>query len=176
MRRQPRSEGNPILYRPGAHAYPFIMSLNAWRTVRAQPAAPTIVIAAIWACVAAPVLAAPNVEPDVPPTGASLFDRLFSEVVDGRARYRIPFPFEDLTREIARHLGSPSGEAGGDIARVLIPMGRSLQRDAAKPHYFEYPRAVAAVVGTVPESDESSRPQLLDRLFWAIRRRPRCSR
>ena len=81
----------------------------------------------------------------------------------GPARYRIPFPFEDLTREIADRLGSPNGEAGG-IAKVLIPMGRSLQRDAAKPHYFEYPRAVAAVVGTVPESDESSRAQLRDQL------------
>ncbi len=49
------------------------------------------------------------------------------KVVSGRARYRIPFPFEDLTREIARHLGFPNGEAGGDIAKVLIPMGRSLQ-------------------------------------------------
>ncbi len=137
-----------------------IWDVSVYRTI-----APTIVAAAIWACVAAPALAAPNVEPDVPPTGASLFDRLFSEVVEGRARYRIPFPFEDLTREIARHLSTPNGEAGGGVAKVLIPMGRSLQRDAAKPHFFEYPRAVAAVVGTVPETDGWSRPQLRDRLF-----------
>ena len=140
------------------------MSMNPWRAVRGRRAGAAIVFAAALAGVTAPVPAAQSVEPDVPPTGASLFDQLFSQVVDGRAHYRIPFPFEELTREIAGHLDSPDGAAGG-IAKVLIPVGRSLQRDAARPHYFEYPRAVAAVVGTVPESDGSSRPQLRDRLF-----------
>lgn len=136
------------------------MSLNAWHMLRLST-----VVSLIWVGVAASALGGSNVQPDLPPTGASLFDRLFSEVIDGRARYRIPFPFEDLTREIAGHLGYPDGEAGSHIAKVLIPMGRSLQRDAAKPHYFEYPRAVVAVVGTVAQSDGLSRPQLRDRLF-----------
>ncbi|MCZ6830497.1 MAG: hypothetical protein O7F73_13095 [Gammaproteobacteria bacterium] len=94
-----------------------------------------------------------------------MFDRLFLKVVDGRSRYQIPFPFEDLTRNIAGYLDSANGEADGSIAKVLIPMGRSLQRDAAKPHYFEYPRAIVAVVGTVPANNGRSGLQLRDRLF-----------
>ncbi|MCZ6470406.1 MAG: hypothetical protein O6649_03490, partial [Gammaproteobacteria bacterium] len=114
-----------------------------------------------------PVLAAPDVAPDLPPTGASLFDQLYLEVIDGRSRYQIPFPFEDLTRDIAGQLNSDNSRADGNIAKLLIPMGRSLQRDTAKPHYFEYPRAIVAVVGTVPANDGRSGPQFSDRLFLA---------
>jgi hypothetical protein len=33
------------------------------------------------------------------------------------------------------------------LEQVLIPIGRSLQRNAANPHFFNYPRVVLAVVG-----------------------------
>jgi hypothetical protein len=69
--------------------------------------------------------------PDVPPVGKSLFDRL----VPGTP----PFPFTSLLNEI-------ESRVGGSVRyrRVLIPLGRSLQRSAAAPEFFTYPRAVAA--------------------------------
>jgi hypothetical protein len=36
---------------------------------------------------------------------------------------------------------------GKCVKQVLIPLGRSLQRDSAAPDYFGYPRAVVAVDG-----------------------------
>lgn len=69
--------------------------------------------------------------PDLPPAGASLFD----ETVKGQ----VPFPFSALVSQIQNSLG-PSVP----LRRVLIPLGRSLQRSAAAPDFFEFPRAVAA--------------------------------
>ncbi len=124
-----KPEEIPIMYRPGAHAYTLFMWLNTWPITLTRSTVTAIVIALTWASVSLPVGAASHVTPDLPPTGASLFDRLFLKVVDGRSRYQIPFPFEDLTRNIAGYLDSANGEADGSIAKLLIPMGRSLQRD-----------------------------------------------
>ncbi len=69
--------------------------------------------------------------PDTPPVGQSLFD-----AVAGRP---VPFPFPVLLKHIESRIG-------GNVRyrRVLIPLGRSLQRTAASPDFFEYPRAVVA--------------------------------
>ena len=67
--------------------------------------------------------------PSLPPAGRSLFDHLF-------ARDGVPFPFAELLARIEKR--SP-------LKKVLIPLGRSLQRNAADPEFFRYPRAVAAV-------------------------------
>lgn len=69
--------------------------------------------------------------PNLPPTGRSLFDHLF-------AREGVPFPFQSLLARI---------EERSSLKKVLIPLGRSLQRNAADPEFFRYPRAVAAVDG-----------------------------
>ena len=79
--------------------------------------------------------------PDVPPIGRSLFDHLFTERIDGVAEYHIPFPFEELTAKIEVYLRATSTRS---LQKVLIPLGRSLQRNAASPHFFKSPRAVVA--------------------------------
>ena len=74
--------------------------------------------------------------PSQPELGRSLFDTLFARD-DG---HQVPFPFEALVANIQDHL-----ETETQPARVLIPLGRSLQREAAAPRYFEFPRVVVAI-------------------------------
>lgn len=82
--------------------------------------------------------------PNLPPAGRSLFDHLF-------ARDGVPFPFSSLLARI---------EERASLKKVLIPLGRSLQRNAADPEFFRYPRAVAAV-----DSDGFGVLALRDRLY-----------
>src|SRR5262249_2549459 len=49
------------------------------------------------------------------------------------------------------------------LKRVLIPRGRSLQRDAARPDYFKFPRAVMGVDGE--PAPEHAALLLKDRLY-----------
>jgi hypothetical protein len=77
---------------------------------------------------------------NLPPAGRSLFDHLF-------AREGVPFPFTQLLGRIEERAGA------GSLKKVLIPLGRSLQRNAADPEFFRYPRAVAAVDGDGPFKD-----------------------
>ncbi len=74
--------------------------------------------------------------PTLPPAGRSLFDFV---AADG-----IPFPFEALVRKIEARAGCTDGTC---VTPVLIPLGRSLQRTAAAPDFFAYPRAIVAVTG-----------------------------
>ena len=83
--------------------------------------------------------------PDLPPAGQSLFDSLTADP--------LPFPFPRLLEQIAARADSTVR-----YRRVLIPLGRSLQRSAGAPDFFQYPRAVAAF-------DDSSSPLIKDRLF-----------
>ncbi len=75
----------------------------------------------------------------LPPAGGSLFDALFAEPRAGGSGHRLPFPFEALLARVDAQL------AGGPLRRVLIPLGRSLQRTAAGPEAFGFPRYLAAV-------------------------------
>jgi hypothetical protein len=83
--------------------------------------------------------------PDLPPAGQSLFDALTTDP--------LPFPFPKLLAGIVARIGAPVR-----YRRVLIPLGRSLQRSAGAPDFFRYPRAIAAF-------DDSSSPLIKDRLF-----------
>jgi len=96
---------------------------------------------------------------DIPPVGRSLFDHLMAIERGGAAVYDVPYPFTALVDRISREL---DGQSGAPIKRVLIPLGRSLQRSAAAPHYFTFPRVVAAV-DTEPAA--SSPFYLKDRLY-----------
>ena len=78
---------------------------------------------------------------DQPPTGRSLFDYLVTEEQSGKTRYIVPFPFSDLVRKIEQQVGTGDSQ----LPRVLIPLNRSLQRNAAKLDFFKYPRAVMGV-------------------------------
>lgn len=118
---------------------------------------PTWIAAATWAVDPA------RPGPDRPASGASLFELLIRNEAD---RIDIPFPFERL---IAR-LESAAGCRRDDpcTRAVLIPMGRSLQRSAAAPHYFAHPRAVVAFVG-----DGGSSVQVRDRLYLGYQEQSR---
>ena len=111
-----------------------------------------LVLAALAATAAGPGAPAPwAVDPedpgeDLPPAGRSLFDSLVTVQRGGERVYDVPFPFANLVRAVA------------DLApseRVLIPLGRSLQRNAAAPRFFHAPRAILAVTG---DSSRQSRP------------------
>jgi hypothetical protein len=100
---------------------------------------------------------------NAPPVGRSLFDRVFSATADRRPVYRIPYPFPALLAYLDEHVGrEPTGASR--LKKTLIPLGRSLQRDAAAPDYFRYPRVVVAV-DTEPDAQAPHALVLRDRLF-----------
>lgn len=101
--------------------------------------------------------------PDAPQVGRSLFDYVVTERQGGRLVYKVPFPFTALVERIERELGSD--DRGSPLKRVLVPLNRSLQRHAAKPDYFAYPRAVVGVDSEPPMRAGSSGMFLKDRLF-----------
>ncbi|HEV3459830.1 MAG TPA: hypothetical protein VHG32_25065 [Thermoanaerobaculia bacterium] len=105
--------------------------------------------------------------PNLPPAGRSLFDQLTSEPAPagGGSSTRVPFPFATLVQRIEERLGpDPAGLA--PLRRVLIPFSRSLQRNAAGPDFFTYPRAVLAVDSERdPARGTAAGPLLEDRLF-----------
>ena len=76
-----------------------------------------------------------------PPAGDSLFDRLMAD--DAGANHEIPFPFPRLLASLQSRLGYSSDE--DVLAKILIPRGRSLHREAARPDYYKYPRVVIAL-------------------------------
>jgi hypothetical protein len=94
-----------------------------------------------------------GVESDLPPVGRSLFDRLIAR---GNG-YEVPFPFEVLLNRVREAAGSNA------VRALLIPRGRSLQRHAAAPDFFRFPRAVVAVDRHDPDAKVTL--NLKDRLF-----------
>ncbi len=94
----------------------------------------------------------------------SLFDLLFGQRENGAITYDIPFPFTALTQRIAAHLAVDEGKPSS-LLQVLIPLGRSLQRDAAEPEYFRYPRVIVAVDGKPAMSPDRTGLLLKDRLY-----------
>jgi hypothetical protein len=93
----------------------------------------------------------------LPQAGRSLFDHVFA--ADGR--HDLPFPFARLVRKLEARVGADAlGRPG--VKRVLIPLGRSLQRTAGAEDFFRFPRAVVAVDGEPRSAEE---PLLKDRLY-----------
>jgi hypothetical protein len=107
--------------------------------------------------------------PDEPPVGRSLFDDVLAPANDasGTRAVTVPFPFEKLTALIASRLGPAEDPP---LAQVLIPIGRSLQRDANVPDFFASPRVVAAVHRDTGASGEGVL-FLKDRLFLGYQAR-----
>jgi hypothetical protein len=98
--------------------------------------------------------------PDLPPRGRSLFDFLVAEKRGGNVVQVVPFPFASLLRKVEKAMRH-DGATG--LQSVLIPLGRSLQRTAAAPDFFAYPRAVVAADG---EPRDSAGLFLKDRLYF----------
>ncbi|MGB4062803.1 MAG: hypothetical protein WBK19_03140 [Azonexus sp.] len=99
---------------------------------------------------------------DLPPIGRSLFDQLFAVARNGQAAIELPFPLTALLARLDAQLVPDPGSALPPAKRVLIPLGRSLQRTAAAPDYFAYPRVVVAVDS---ENGPNSKLFLKDRLY-----------
>lgn len=92
--------------------------------------------------------------PQHPAVGRSLFDELFATP----SGYDIPFPFERIIEALDARL------APATVRTALIPLGRSLQRYAADPDYFDSPRLVVAVDADTADTRLDA-PRLKDRLF-----------
>jgi hypothetical protein len=121
--------------------------------------------------IVAPTLAvdAADPGPNLPPVGRSLFDFLtIDRTGAGAAVQRVPFPFTALIARLEAEL-----QQGRDppLKRVLIPLGRSLQRNAANPDFFAFPRAVVAVDGPPPLTPGASGMLLQDRLYIGYQER-----
>ena len=94
---------------------------------------------------------------NLPSAGRSLFDELVGR---GRPdRWNIPFPFSKLIASLSQAGGCQSK----CVQTVMIPLGRSLQRTAAAPEFFKYPRIVAAF--TADTAIAGNFPLLKDRLY-----------
>ncbi len=111
---------------------------------------------------AEPLTSFENRGPDLPPAGRSLFDHVVAVERDDGWELDVPFPFEALVARIGSFLGPAHREP---VKRVLHPIGRSLHRNAAAPHYFRYPRAVGAVDTEPAIVFGQSGAMLKDRLY-----------
>ncbi len=86
-----------------------------------------------------------------PVTGRSFFDKIFIE----NGQYQVPYPFSKVLERLSDYTGQKiNSPDGAGIKVTLIPMGRSLQRNAALDdegklisidHFFRYPRVVVAI-------------------------------
>lgn len=91
--------------------------------------------------------------PDLPPVGRSRFDHLIGDAP-------VPYPFSRLVKKINAQM-QPDRSGLPPLKITLIPLGRSLQRNAGAPDFFRFPRVVAAADGdTIPGV-----APLKDRLF-----------
>lgn len=119
---------------------------------------PEIPVAGIWAV-------DPNMPgPDLPTLGGSAFDAVFSREGPSGPVYDVPFPFSRLLQKL-EHAAGGNAAARSPLDATLIPLGRSLQREAAAPDYFESPRIVVAVTGEPASGNGPLGVRLKDRLF-----------
>jgi hypothetical protein len=99
--------------------------------------------------------------PDVAPVGQSRFDQLFLQP-DGR--YKIPYPFERLIEALENRLDNGDNPA---VRQVLVPIGRSLQRESPAPDYFHFPRNIITLEGEPITVDRQAGQVMEYRLFIA---------
>ena len=126
-----------------------------------------LTVALLWlycqALTAAPqwVAHASETGPDLPGSGASRFDQLFQ---DDAGHYQIPYPFDALLAQLESSVDN--GKHSG-VRQLLIPIGRSLQRNASAPEFFRFPRVVVALQGE-PRAEAGGIAEVLEyRLFIA---------
>jgi len=132
----------------------LVLACGAGASVYA--AAETGSLAPVW--VVTPSAAGNN----LPPSGRSLFDQLFAVSRHGQSSIELPYPFSALLARLDSELAHDPASPLPPAKRVLIPLGRSLQRTAAAPDYFAFPRVVVAVDS---QSGPDSKFFLKDRLY-----------
>ena len=84
---------------------------------------------------------------DAPNKGASYFDLIFRKKINGVWQHQIPFPYTEFVKAIETAAGAPA-------TQVLIPKGRSLQKDAAGDKFLEFPRIVLGMHAPNPSAKE----------------------
>ena len=95
--------------------------------------------------------------------GRSLFDLLTrKQNADGTWIHEVPYPFDKLRQALARTMGVDPDDP--PFTEVLIPIGRSLQRNAAAPNFFASPRIVLAAA-TPSVTGAMALYHIQDRLF-----------
>ena len=105
---------------------------------------------------------------NLPPKERSLFDQL---TLDGGAGQQIPFPFSKLLQSLSKAGGCRLDDGRACFQSVLIPLGRSLQRTAAAPDFFKFPRHVVAFTGE--PSGRENFPLFKDRLYLGYQEKAR---
>ena len=97
---------------------------------------------------------------------------MFSRPAPGGAVYDVPFPFEQLLERLEWAAGAGSMPRS-PLDATLIPLGRSLQREAAAPDYFGSPRIVVGVTGEPATGHGALGLRLKGRLFLGYQPRAR---
>jgi hypothetical protein len=101
----------------------------------------------------------------VVPDRTSLFDQLFLDSGENFYRYDIPFPFSELMSRIDESLGMSINGDANRVRSVLIPLGRCINRFAASPQFFEFPRVVMGVDSEHHGTRDQQFKLLKDRIF-----------
>lgn len=117
------------------------------------------IVAICWTLIAP--LTARAADGDIPQAGRSLFDIVTTLQSPDGARLVVPFPFDRLRALIM----TAGGLSASDVAETLLPIGRSLQREAAAPDFFGSPRRVFAVTSEPRDADPARTLIMRDRLY-----------
>jgi hypothetical protein len=118
-------------------------------------------------------LALADISPDSkPPVGRSLFDFLVTEKNgSGGYDYKVPYPLKDLVEQLSKKAGGLEGSGGpgrtAEPVMVLIPNGRSLQRDTTN---LNNPRGLVGFTDH-PQVNSDISIVLKDRLFIGLSRK-----
>ncbi|MFK7827585.1 MAG: hypothetical protein AB8G05_25800 [Oligoflexales bacterium] len=89
---------------------------------------------------------------DLPIKGRSSFDYLLaSQNKKDESKLSVPYPFEKL---LALIKSQSNIKSEAPISVLFVPFGRSLQRFAADPNFFRYPRILATVNAQTPFTEE----------------------
>lgn len=98
-------------------------------------------------------------------SGRSVFDTLFLKSDQGQTEYDIPFPFSKVIDVLEQQLGMSINNDANIAQTALIPLGRCINRYAAAPDFFKYPRIVVAIDSEHYGSGKWEKPFIKDQIF-----------
>ena len=102
---------------------------------------------------------------DLPREGRSTFDHLLAtQNKDGQAKLKVPYPFDKLLDLIRSQTNTKSKVP---LSVLFIPFGRSLQRFAADPEFFKFPRILVTVNTQTLHTDKTIPLNLRANLYVA---------
>ena len=102
---------------------------------------------------------------NLPPKGRSTFDHLLAtQNQQGETKLSVPYPFDKLLDLLKSQSNTKSKSP---ISVLFVPFGRSLQRFAADPEFFKYPRILASVNAPAPFTDKKIPLNLRSKIYVA---------